>query len=87
MFFSALVTISLLIASVVASPAPAIESLETRELDPIHAIAGRAATTKIYMRIEGPTKTIYEKTLVASPKAKLTNGGHTAECESSSCVA
>lgn len=67
MLFSALVSLSLLVASVAASPTPALDA--------------RAATTSIYMRIEGPTKTIYEKTLSATTQKTLTNSGHTATCK------
>ena len=67
MLFKFLATLSLFIASATASPTPVIEA--------------RAAKTTIYMRIEGPTKTIYEKTIEATPKAFLTSGGHTAACE------
>ncbi|KAF7966519.1 hypothetical protein HWV62_36709 [Athelia sp. TMB] len=66
MLFKFLATLSLLVASAAASPTPVIEA--------------RAAKTTIYMRIEGPTKTIYEKTIVATPKAHLTSNGHTAPC-------
>ncbi|KAF7966363.1 hypothetical protein HWV62_38937 [Athelia sp. TMB] len=66
MFFTVIVTLSLFLSSVVASPAPVVEA--------------RAAKPTIYMRIEGPTKTIYEKTIVASPELFLTNNGHTAKC-------
>ena len=65
MFFSTLASFSLLAASVAAIP--------TR-------YQARASTETIYMRIEGPTKTIYEKTIQASPQTKLTNNGHTATC-------
>jgi len=74
MFFSTLVTISLLLASVSASPTPVIEA---------RASAASPSAT-IYMRIEGPTKTIYEKTIVASAKSSLTNNGHTAKCNGKS---
>ena len=67
MLFTVLATLSLLLSSVAASPTPVIEA--------------RAAKPTIYMRIEGPTKTIYEKTIVASPELFLTNNGHTAKCE------
>lgn len=67
MLFTVLATLSLLVASVAASPTSVIEA--------------RAAKPTIYMRIEGPTKTIYEKTIVASPRLTLTNNGHTANCE------
>ena len=67
MIFPTLATLSLLVASVAASPTP--------------VLAARAANPTIYMRIEGPTKTIYEKTIVASPQTSLTNNGHTAVCE------
>ena len=67
MLFKFLATLSLLVASAAASPTPVIDA--------------RAAKTTIYMRIEGPTKTLYEKTLVASPMTFLTNNGHTAPCE------
>ncbi|KZP14000.1 hypothetical protein FIBSPDRAFT_868725 [Athelia psychrophila] len=68
MFFSTLVSLSLglLVASVVASPSP--------------SLAARAATTTVYMRIEGPTKTIYEKTIHPTVEKTLTNNGHTAKC-------
>ncbi|KAF7971148.1 hypothetical protein HWV62_21958 [Athelia sp. TMB] len=66
MLLSTLATVALLIASAVTSPTPVLEA--------------RAANPTIYMRIEGPTKTIYEKTIVPSPKASLTNNGHTAKC-------
>jgi len=33
------------------------------------------------MRIEGPTHTIYEETIVVSPKTEITNNGHTASCD------
>ncbi|KAF7974452.1 hypothetical protein HWV62_12196 [Athelia sp. TMB] len=66
MLFNLLSTLSLLVVSAAASPSPVIEA--------------RAANPTIYMRIEGPTKTIYEKTIVASPKTYLTNNGHTARC-------
>lgn len=79
MLFFALITFSLLIASAVGSPAPV---LENRGLDPGPAIEARVANPTIYVRIEGPTKTIYEQTIVASSKAELTNGGHTAPCKS-----
>ena len=68
MFFSTLGFVSLLVAAVATSPTPVIEA--------------RVANPTIYMRIEGPTKTIYEKTIVASPKAFLTNYEHTAKCQS-----
>ncbi|KAF7979893.1 hypothetical protein HWV62_40687 [Athelia sp. TMB] len=66
MIFTTLTALSLLVASVAASPTP--------------VLAARDANPTIYMRIEGPTKTIYEKTIVASPQASLTNNGHTAVC-------
>ncbi|KZP14010.1 hypothetical protein FIBSPDRAFT_960069 [Athelia psychrophila] len=68
MFFYTLVSLSLglLVASVAASPTP--------------SLAARAATTTVYMRIEGPTKTIYEKTIHPTVEKTLTNNGHTATC-------
>jgi len=66
MIFSTLVSLSLLVASVAAVPTPVLE-----------ARASPSAT--IYMRIEGPTKTIYEKTIVAKAETSLTHGGHTAK--------
>ncbi|KZP14001.1 hypothetical protein FIBSPDRAFT_1049059 [Athelia psychrophila] len=66
MFFSTLVSLALLVSSVAASPTP--------------ALAARAATTTVYMRIEGPTKTIYEKTIYPTIEKTLTNNGHTATC-------
>ncbi|KZP27872.1 hypothetical protein FIBSPDRAFT_853054 [Athelia psychrophila] len=66
MFFSTLTSLALLVASVAASPTP--------------ALAARAATTTVYMRIEGPTKTIYEKTIYPTIEKTLTNNGHTATC-------
>ncbi|KAF7969248.1 hypothetical protein HWV62_27899 [Athelia sp. TMB] len=66
MFFSTLAVLSLFAASVAASPTPVNEA--------------RAANPTIYMRIEGPTKTIYEQTIHPSPVASLTNNGHTAKC-------
>ncbi|KAF7969388.1 hypothetical protein HWV62_27435 [Athelia sp. TMB] len=66
MFFPTLAALSVLAASVAASPTPVIEA--------------RAANPTIYMRIEGPTKTIYEQTIHPSPEASLTNNGHTAKC-------
>ena len=68
MHFPTLAILSLLFVSATASPTPASEA--------------SAANPTIYMRIEGPTKTIYENTIVASPKAFLTNSGHTARCKS-----
>ena len=67
MLFNFLATLSLLVVSAAASPTPIIEA--------------RAAHPTIYVRIEGPTNTIYEKTIVASPKTFLTNYNHTAACE------
>lgn len=67
MFFSALASFSLLAACVAASPTP--------------GVAARAATTTVYMRIEGPTKTIYEQTINPTVQNTLTNNGHTATCE------
>ncbi|KZP13992.1 hypothetical protein FIBSPDRAFT_1049051 [Athelia psychrophila] len=66
MFFSTLASLCLLVASVAASPTP--------------ALAARAATTTVYMRIEGPTKTIFEKTIYPTVQKTLTNNGHTATC-------
>jgi len=66
MFFSALASLSLLAASVAATPSPVLQA--------------RAATTTVYVRIEGPTKTIYEKTIYPTPETSLTLSGHTAKC-------
>ncbi|KZP18805.1 hypothetical protein FIBSPDRAFT_863383, partial [Athelia psychrophila] len=66
MLFSILASISLLVASATASPTP--------------VVAARAATTKVYMRIEGPTKTIYEQTINPTVENTLTNNGNTATC-------
>lgn len=54
-------------AAAAASPSPVLEA--------------RAATTTVYMRIEGPTKTIYEQTIHPTVENTLTNNGHTATCE------
>jgi len=70
MFLASLATFSLLLACVCATPTPVIEA---------RASAASPSST-IYMRIEGPTKTIYEKTIVAVAKTSLTNNGHTAKC-------
>jgi len=78
MLYSVFTTFALLIASVVASPAPVVKD---RDIDASPVVAARAAGTTIYVRIEGPTHTIYEKTIVASAKASLTNNGHTAPCQ------
>jgi len=67
MFFPTLATLTFLVASVAASPSPVMQA--------------RAANPTVYMRIEGPTKTIYEETIVPSPAASLTNNGHTARCD------
>ena len=67
MFLPILATLSLLVATVSGSPTPVIDA--------------RAANPTIFMRIEGPTKTISEKTIIASPKVSLSNNGHTAKCE------
>jgi hypothetical protein len=67
MLFSTVLSLSLLVASVAASPTPVLE-----------ARASPSAT--VYMRIEGPTKTIYEHTIVANAQTSLTVGGHTAKC-------
>ncbi|KAF7969389.1 hypothetical protein HWV62_27437 [Athelia sp. TMB] len=67
MLFSTLVAFSVLVVSAAASPTPVIEA--------------RAANPTIYMRIEGPTKTIYEQTIHPSPQVSLTNNGHTARCD------
>lgn len=66
MFFS-LASLSLLAAatSVAAMPAP----------------RDSAATETIYMRIEGPTKTVYEQTIQAYAQDTLTVGGNSATCE------
>ncbi|KAJ7105422.1 hypothetical protein C8R43DRAFT_1046824 [Mycena crocata] len=66
MLFSA-VTLSLLALSVVATPSPVLQA--------------RAATTTVFMRIEGPTKTILEKTIFPAPETSLTVSGHTAKCD------
>lgn len=67
MLFATLASISLLAASAAASPTPVVEA--------------RAATSTVYMRIEGPTKTIYEQTIHPTVEKTLTNNGHTATCE------
>lgn len=67
MFFSALASISFLVGSIAASSTPALDA--------------RAATTTIHMRIEGPIRTLYEKTIFASAEKTLINNGHTATCE------
>lgn len=48
---------------------------------PLLLAASALATTTVYMRIEGPTHTIYEQTLQASTQTTLTNNGHTAKCD------
>jgi hypothetical protein len=67
MLFSPLAYLFLVTASVAATPTPSLDA--------------RASTETIYMRIEGPTKTIYEKTIQASPQTTLANNGHTATCD------
>lgn len=57
----------MLVAAAASSPSPVLEA--------------RAATTTVYMRIEGPTKTIYEQTIHPTVENTLTNNGHTATCE------
>ncbi|KAF7976426.1 hypothetical protein HWV62_6845 [Athelia sp. TMB] len=66
MLFPAVAVLSLFVASTAASGTPVLEA--------------RAAKTTIYMRIEGPTKTIYEKTIHATPLPSILNNGHTAVC-------
>ncbi|KAJ7060832.1 hypothetical protein C8F01DRAFT_1141010 [Mycena amicta] len=51
------------------------------------SLEARATTATIFMRIEGPTKTIYEKTIVASSVSSITASGHTAVCNGSPKVA
>lgn len=67
MLISILASCALFAAFVTASPTPLLDA--------------RTATTEIYMRIEGPTKTIYEKTLFATVETSLTNDEHTAKCQ------
>ena len=67
MFVPTVAALSLLVASAAASGTPVLEA--------------RTANPTIYMRIEGPTKTIYEKTIVASPLPSILNNGHTAVCK------
>ena len=45
------------------------------------------ATTKVYMRIEGPTHTIYEETIEATTQTTLVNNGHSATCDGVPSVA
>ncbi|KZP23998.1 hypothetical protein FIBSPDRAFT_1042550 [Athelia psychrophila] len=66
MLFPIFASLSLLVASAAASPTPILEA--------------RAATTTVYMRIEGPTKTIFEQTIYPTVQNTLTNNGHTATC-------
>lgn len=73
MFLASLATISLLLAYVSGTPTRVIEA---------RASAASPSST-IYMRIEGPTKTLFEKTIVVVAKTSLTNNGHTAKCEAS----
>ncbi|KAF7982479.1 hypothetical protein HWV62_28050 [Athelia sp. TMB] len=67
MLLPILTALPFLAATVYGSPTPIIDA--------------RAASPTVFMRIEGPTKTIYEKTIVASPKVSLSNSGHTAQCD------
>ncbi|KAJ7189361.1 hypothetical protein GGX14DRAFT_485142 [Mycena pura] len=50
-------------------------------------LEARATTATVFVRIEGPTKTIYEQTIVASSVSSITASGHTAVCNGSPKVA